>query len=225
MKKDSKIICWALTACVLMTGFPVESYAESDSQILTVYAGPQSVSPRETIYITVEVTSSDDANIDNGTVELSFSLDGNNETQKASTVHGLVSFEVPAQKSAGLMEFSAQYNSSQSNKALVAVVAGTPEELSLKVAPSARGGNVDISSGIIKDSFENSISNLSLVTLNWIDDRGLIGRQSLQLSNGIIDHTIPCPKQISGALNLRATLNSLQFLSSDISRFCLSDEG
>jgi len=173
MKKDSKIICWALTACVLMTGFPVESYAESDSQILTVYAGPQSVSPRETIYITVEVTSSDDANIDNGTVELSFSLDGNNETQKASTVHGLVSFEVPAQKSA----------------------------------------------------FENSISNLSLVTLNWIDDRGLIGRQSLQLSNGIIDHTIPCPKQISGALNLRATLNSLQFLSSDISRFCLSDEG
>lgn len=220
MKKESKFFYWAVTACALLAGFSVESYAESGTHTLTVYAGPQSVSPLETIYITVELTSNDGSNIENGTVELSFSLDGKIETHQASTIHGLVSFEVPAQKSSGLMEFSAQYNSSKSNEALVAVVAGPPEKLLLKAVPSAESGYIDITSGIVKDVFGNAVSDLSLVSLNWLDNSGLIGSESLQLSNSHIDHNLACPVEISGHLKLQASLNNLEFILSDISEIC-----
>lgn len=223
MKSKTKIISRSILTLISIAGFSVQSHAASGSETLTVYAGPQSVAAREIIHVTVELTDFQGANLNNEKVELSFNLDGEIQTRQAITRHGLVSIDIEAGQSAGLMKFSARYKNVQSNEALVTVVAGPPEQMSLKIVPAAEQGRIEVSSDVLTDSYGNAVSDLSLISLGWINEDGLLGTESLQLSKGQIDHALTCPTSMSGALKLRATLNSLEFISSDISAFCRSD--
>ena len=102
----------------------------------------------------------------------------------------------------------------------VSVLAGSPQNFTLSVKQGMRAGTVEISSGIITDKFENSISDLTLTSLDWIDERGLNASLNVQLTHGRIILSANCPSDFTGALKLRAVVNSTQDISSDLSSFC-----
>lgn len=201
------------------------AYADAAQNQLTVYAGPQSIAPEKTIFVTVEVTDDNGQNLHNEAVELSYVSDGRCQTLTGITRRGLVSFEVPAQKRAGLMRFSAKVTGSAARQAYIVVTASAPQMFTLSVKPAERGGHVAIGSSVIADMHGNSISDFSLITLDWMGDDGVAARQSVQPVKGRIAVSVACPTRISGALKLRASIYALQVSTPDISRLCRAKEG
>ena len=188
--------------------------ASAQAAELNLYAGPQSITPREMIHVTVQ------SNVLETAIELSYNIGDGAETQTGITEQGLISFAVPAQDSVGQMRFTAHAGEVVSNMALVSVLAGSPQNFTLSVKQGMRAGTVEISSGIITDKFENSISDLTLTSLDWIDERGLNSSLNVQLTHGRIILSANCPSDFTGALKLRAVVNSTQDISSDLSSFC-----
>jgi len=223
MTRPKKFIFLAITTGLLANALPLKAQADSGPS-LTVYAGPQTVSPLETIYVTVEVTDSRGKNMDTHSVQLSYMSDGELKSLSGTPKNGLISFDIPAQKSGGLMAFSALAKGTKSSEALVTIAAGAPNKLSLKFAAHHEDGNLKVFSEVIKDDFGNSVSDLSLVTLNWLANDNLIGSQSLHLSNGRINSGLSCPAQASGSLKVQALLNNLVFISPDLSEICRTDK-
>jgi len=78
--------------------------------------------------------------------------------------NGLISFDVKAQKTTGVMSFTAQADGAKSNPALVKVHAAAPQSYTVKVRQSQDLGHVDLRSDLITDGFRNPISTLSFVT-------------------------------------------------------------
>jgi len=224
MTRQNKITGLLIAATLTASFLPQKAMADKAPN-LTLYAGPQSVSPLDTIYVTVEITDMHGHNMDREKVELSFLNDGKQQYISGYPKHGLISFDVPAQKRQGLMTFSAKAGGGTSNEVLVAIVAASPSELSLKIIASPKTGYLTISSKTIVDKFGNTVSDLSLTALNWIDNGSLIGSQSLQLSQGQLNHSLPCPAQFLGPLQLHASLSGLGFMSTDISTLCRTDAG
>lgn len=210
MTQRNKFRLPAIAAGLLWPAFTSSGLAAD----LNIYAGPQSISPREIIYVTVQSTVQETA------IELSYNSDDGYEIQTGTTQQGLVSFEVPAQLNAGEMRFIAKAQESVSSTALVSVFAGPPQNFTLAIKPGTQTGAVDISSSVIRDAFNNPISDLALVSLDWIDEKGLMASQSAQLTQGKIILSGICPDEFDGALILRAAVNSAEYRSSDISTFC-----
>ena len=181
---------------------------------LNIYAGPQSITPREAIHVTVQSA------VQSVAVELSYMSDDGREVRTGTTERGLVSFEVFAKKNIGQMHFTAKAGEDVSNTAIVLVLAGPPQDFRLNIERAKPLGTVHISSDLITDAFENHISDLALVSLNWVDDKGLKASQNIQLTQGRINLNAKCPYQFDGALTLRARLNSVTSISPDVSSMC-----
>ncbi len=192
---------------------------------ITLYAGPQSVTPEQSIHVTIEANDLNGNSLDRQLIELSYVADGSAKTMTAKTHNGLVSFDVPAQKTAGLMIFSAKAGQMKSANAAVIVKAGQPKALQLKVRPNKVAGKVNLSIATIADEFGNPMSGLSLVTIEWLDDLGVKVRQQLQLSKGQVAYTGSCPVSFLGSLKVRATFKNIENISPDISNICSMREG
>jgi len=188
--------------------------ASAQAAELNLYAGPQSITPREMIHVTVQSTVLETA------IELSYNIGDGVVTQTGITEQGLISFVVTPQDSVGQMHFTAQAGEVISNMVLVSVLAGPPQNFTLSAKQGMQAGTVEISSDIITDKFENSISDLTLATLDWIDERGLNASQNVQLTQGRIILNAKCPSDFTGTLKLRAIVNSTSGFSSDLSSFC-----
>jgi len=181
---------------------------------LNIYAGPQSITPLEMIHVTVQSA------VQKTAVELSYISDEGLKIRTGMTEQGLISFDVPAQKTVGKMRFTAKAGQVVSNMALVTVIEGTPQSFMLFIKQGKQARTIDISSSIIKDAFENPISNLALVSLDWIDRTGLNTSQYIQPSHGRVIINAKCPNDFVGALTVRAAVNSAEYISNDISSFC-----
>lgn len=216
-----------MTAATLTTAlvFPALVSAKTLTNSVAVYAGPQSVSPGKPIYVTVEATDRSGASLNKLPVTLSYKSDGTIQTITSRLEKGLVSFDVPAQKTAGHMTFSATVSDAYSNQAIVAVIAGRPQKLYLTAISGDAAQSVILSSQVIADEFGNPISDLSLVIIDWIDESGLKGRQTVQLSSGRVLLTTQCPMSFEGTLNIRATLGDLQFTSPKLNALCVMGKG
>lgn len=200
---------------LLATGFLWPGFIPSAQAIeLNLYAGPQSITPREMIHVTVQ------SSVLETVIELSYNSGNRRETQTAITKQGLISFAVPAQETVGQMRFTAQAGHRLSNTALISVLSGPPQSFKLNIKTGTQAGIVEISSNLITDEFENAISDQSLVSLDWIDDRGLNSSQNSQLNQGRLILKMKCPSEFEGTLRLRAAVSSADFLSSDISSVC-----
>lgn len=210
MIQQNKFIRLAIATCLLWLAFTSNALAVD----LNIYAGPQSITPREIIYVTVQ------SDIQETTIELSYNSDNEHKVQIGTTQHGLVSFEIPAQKSVGQMQFKAKTNEGVSSTALISVFAGPPQDFTLSIKRGIQSGTLDISSSVLRDAFNNSISDLSLASLDWIDDKGLIASQNIQLTQGKIILNGTCPNNFEGDLTFRAAVNSTEYTRSNLSVFC-----
>ena len=192
---------------------------------LTVFVGPQSVIPNEPIYVTVEVQDRAGNSANNHKVTLYFQDNGQDKALLGKTLNGLVSFEVPGQTKAGLMVFKADIGTSRSKDAMVIVSAAQPSQFSLSVEPALNAGALIVSSAMITDAFNNQLSDLSLVTIDWLDARGLKKTHKVQLATGRIMFTGLCPKDFRPPLKIRATLKNVRAESMDVSSLCADTAG
>lgn len=222
MHRLNKYICFGLTAGLIVLNL-VDNAEAFDSRAVTVFVGPQSLSPRETIAVTVQISPS--AGNFSGTekVELTYTADGDIKTLVGHAAHGLLSFDIAAQDRSGVMKFSAKVADQASQDALVSVVPGLPQKLFLKIKPSDQPQQLILSSGQITDAYDNAVSDQTLLALQWKDESGLIKSQNAQLLNGQLDLEVKCPSSYSGELIIRAHLKTVQFSSSDLSAFCYSE--
>jgi len=219
MTRQKKILCSVIATCLLANFVMPQAYADSAAS-LNIYAGPQSVSPRETIHVTLELTDARGNSLSDGNVELSYVSDGVVKTLAGIPTHGLISFDVQAQDSTGLMEFSAKTKGVTSKTAFVIVVATQPQPFSLKAKAGRQAETIKLTSDVFADKYGNPISELSLVSVDWIDDKGLKARQNTQLLNSRIVLTGKCPAKFHGTLKVQANLNSIQSVPIDISSYC-----
>jgi len=222
MHRLNKYICLGLTTG-LMVLFPADNAKALDSSAVTIFAGPQSLSPREIISVTVQISPSTSNLSGTEKVELTYSADGEIKTLLGNAVHGLLSFDIVAQDRSGVMKFSAKVAGQVSQDTLVSVVPGPPQKLFLKIKPSNQPQQLTLSSGQITDAHGNTVSDQTLLALQWNDESGLIKSQNAQLLNGRLDVEVKCPSSYSGELTLRALLKTVQFSSSDLSAFCYSE--
>ena len=225
MTLRTKLIALTATLGVALIGFEGSAFAETAQKTVSVYAGPQSISPEKTIYVSVEVTGKSGQNLHGETVELSFLSDGRRVVVTGKTTHGLASFEVPAQRRAGLMRFSARVNDAAGNPAQVLVTSSAPQSFTFSAKPASQPGYVSLRSSVITDSYGNALPDLALITLDWIDNAGLRGKHTTQPVNGRIDVSAPCPKAFNGPLKLQASLQRLSVSTPDISALCMAQEG
>jgi hypothetical protein len=225
MNRLIKIIGTSAATLTTALVFPDLVSADTLTNSVTVYAGPQSVSPGNPIFVTVEATDHSGASLNKMPVTLSYKADGTIKTLTGRLERGLVSFDVPAQTTAGHMTFSATVSDAYSNDAIVAVIAGRPQKLYLTAKSGDTAQSVTLSSEVISDEFGNPISDLSPVIIEWIDQSGLKGRQTVQLSNGRVLLTTQCPVNFEGTLSIRATLGALQFNSPKLNALCVLGEG
>ena len=224
MNRKIKLMQSVMATCLLASLVAPKVHAETVRSVV-VYAGPQSVSPREIINVTVEITDISGNNINDGNVNLSYLSDGVVKALSGTPRNGLVSFDVLAQDSVGLMKFSANTKGGTSEEALVAVVAAQPQPFLLEAQVGKNMGTIKLMSDVIADEYGNPVSDLSLVSVDWIDDEGLKARQNTQPLNSRIRLIGTCPTKFSGALKVRANLNALQSSSIDISSYCELDRG
>lgn len=215
-KALASLISWG--TCIGLSVATVQ--AQTHPHELHTYAGPQTVSPGQVISVTIELTDIQGNSLDNQTVKLMYLVDGNSEVVTGKVEKGLVSFDVKAQNRTGMMSFSAHYAGTSSSIAPVMVVAGRPAGFSLQVKPTENSQTVEIISETITDEFENPVSDQNLVSLDWIDKRGVRRSEFLQLTNGRINRDINCPVKFRAPLQIRAVLKNSEFLSSDLSALC-----
>ena len=194
--------------------------AQTPSHELYTYAGPQTVSPGQIVSVTIELNDIQGKSLNNQPVQLTYLADGISKSVSGEVENGLISFNVRAQNRVGTMKFSAQYGGTSSNVAPVMVVAGRPAPIHLKVKPSQNPQMVEIISEIITDEFRNPVSDQSLISLDWIDERGLRSSEFSQLTNGRITRNINCPVKFRAPLQIRAVMKNSKFLSSDLSALC-----
>ena len=225
MLRLKKNISAAFAISIFAFVIPARSHAKMGTNTVTVYAGPQSVAPEETISVTVEATASSGESLSDTAIELSFIADGRLQTLTAETKQGLVSFEVPAQKTAGVMSFSAKALGETSNPAQVLITSAAPKEFSIRPKTGKPLGHVQIQTSVITDKYGNLISDMTPVTFDWIDSAGLKAKQMSKLQNGKIAVTLACPKTYTGTLKLRASLHTLQITSANIASLCLGKDG
>lgn len=187
---------------------------------LTVYAGPQSVKPRGTLYISVEAANINGQSSDGAPVTLQYQADGVARYVTKDSLDGLAVFIIPAQRASGLMSFSASSGAVTSNTARAIVTAGPPKNLQVSVRRHARENSVLITSNAIIDEYGNQITDLSLVNLSWLDKNGLIASQKKQLSNGRILINAPCPKGFRGPLKIQLNLKNAATITRNIAGLC-----
>lgn len=223
MTRLKRLIYSAITTSVLVNFIPLKVHADTGLS-LTVYAGPQSVAPRQTIHVTVEFTDESGNSMNKGNVEISYLSDGTLKTLSGTPKLGLISFDVPAQNTIGLMTFSAKAADVTSKKALVTVVAGSPLPFKITAQPSKEPETLKLTSNVITDSHGNLISDLSLVSMEWIDFDGLKIRQTVQLLNGQILLTTKCPAKFKSPLIVRASVGAIESVSKDVSADCLGGQ-
>jgi len=107
----------------------------------------------------------------------------------------------------------------------VTVVAAQPQPFSLEVQAGKHIGTIKLMSDLIADEYGNPVSDLSLISVDWIDDKGLKTRQNSQLLNSRILLTGTCPAKFYGALKVQANLNAIQSAPIDISSYCKLGRG
>ena len=219
-----KLIAAAAMLGAVFAALEGPAFAEPALKTVTVYAGPQSISPEKTIFVSVEMTGEAGQNLSGETVELSFISDGRSRAVTGETVNGIAAFEVPAQRRAGLMNFSASASEAQQATAHVLVTSSAPQVFTLSAKPSDKPGYVSLRSSVISDRYGNAISDMALISLNWIDSAGLRGKHTTQPVMGRINLSAPCPKTFTGALKLQASLQTLSVSTPDISTLCMAKE-
>lgn len=219
------IVFASLISGITCVGFLGETaQAQMPSYELHTYAGPQTVSPGQALSVTIELTDFQGNSSNNQPVQLTYLADGISKTMTGHVENGLVSFTVRAQNRTGTMNFSARYAGNLSNVAPVMVVAGRPAGWSLTVKSSQNPQTVEVMSEIITDEFENPVSDQNLMSLDWIDHRGVRRSEFLQPTNGRIIANISCPVKFLAPLQIRAVLKNSKFLSPDLSALCTEAE-
>lgn len=201
---------------------PVQAQAPSD--ILQVYAGPQTVTPGQNISVTIEMTDVHGKSSHDETVQLTYVSDRVPISLYGKISRGLVSFDVPAQRRAGRMTFNAFAGDVMSNQAQVMVVAGEPITFALNVQPSRNANLIDLTSDVIRDAFDNPISDQTLIALDWFDRSGVQQSEFTQLSNGRLAYESTCPDAYVAPLRVRAVLKNIEVFSTELSKFCTGRE-
>lgn len=200
--------------------FPAPAQAQVSVESVQTYAGPQTVTPGQIIHVTVETTQRGGNNSQNKTVELTYVVGGTETTLTGITKEGLVSFDVNAQSQSGMMDFVAQVDGVVSKGASVIVSAGQPAIFTLMTKRSRHSQSIDISSDVIVDAFGNAVTDLTLVSLDWVDQQGVKSSENIQLSNGRIIFVSRCPARFTAPLKIRAILKNRDVMSSDVSELC-----
>lgn len=190
---------------------------------LTTYAGPQSVSPGGIIHVTVESVDARGLNADAQDISLSYISNGTLKVISGTPSHGLTSFDLPAQSSAGVMNIWAQTSNVRSNVSLVTVTAGHPQSFSIQAKSNNDGQGIQFTSNIISDEYGNPVSDLSLLNLNWIDKTGLNIRQSAFPVNGRLLFVTNCPSHFSPPLRVRFTISNTASELKDVTSLCYSE--
>lgn len=198
--------------------------AQAPSDMLQVYAGPQTVTPGQNISVTIEKTDLQGKSLDDEMVQLTYISDGTSISLSGKVSNGLVSFDVPAQHRAGRMMFNANAGDLVSNQSSVMVVADTPISFEFDVEPSRDANVVDLNSDVIRDAFGNPLSDQTLIAIDWIDKNGVKQSEFMQLSNGRMAHVSICPDAYVAPLKIRAVLKNVEVFSTELSDFCLSQE-
>ena len=201
-----------------------EAIAGPKNDRLQIYAGPQSVSPRDDIHVTVELADLHGNSVNNQNVNLSYTADGIPTMLEGNVQNGLVSFDVIAQQTAGKMDFIARAEGLVSNAAPVIIVAAEPAVFGLSAKPSRIPGRVDIMSEKIVDTFGNLITDQNLVALSWVDSGGITGFENTQLLNSRIILNRSCPENFIAPLRLRAVVKNTEVKSKDLSSLCADGE-
>lgn len=225
MRTLTRIMNGAIYTLATALALTEAAKAQTQNAAVRVYVGPQSVSPKKSIYVTIEATDFSGKSLDSETAVLSYQSDGVTKSITGDLNHGLVSFEIPAQVSVGHMVFSATVSDISSNEVFVAVLAGRPQSLSLKAEPVERADSVVIFSNVITDKFGNPVSDLSVIQIDWQDETGLIAQQTSQLLNGRVNLISNCPATFSGELQIKASLDSLQFILPKLNAVCEMAKG
>lgn len=219
MSGKTKFVSVAVT--VASFAFSVTSVAQAQPvSNLTIYAGPQSVSPGELIYVTVEGRNFSGQSLAAERVELSYIRDGEPTLVFGTFRDGLASFEVPAQNLNGLMSFSAKSSGAKSNNAEILVVSGPPQEFSIKSHPVRNGQGIELTSDKIADEYGNPISDLSLISINWMDQFGIKERHSVQPRNGYIFLLGQCPEAFSPPLMVQASVSTVASDPINVTALC-----
>lgn len=214
-------VCLPLSACIGSVSHAAEPLSHAPG--LWTYAGPQTVSPGQTISVTVEMTDTHGGSESGRTVQLAFQSDGLAKIMTGQVLNGLVSFDVPAETRSGLMRFVSHAGNTTSNIATVTVVASRPEGLQLTIGAARGQDAVSVTSEPITDAHGNVVTDQTLVTMNWIADDGIKASEHVQLSNGRLLSTLQCPNNFIPPLHIRAALQNIEVLSRDISALCVKD--
>jgi hypothetical protein len=187
---------------------------------IQVYAGPQSVTPGQTISVTIEKTNLLGGSSHDETVELTYMSDSEFVSLSGKVLQGLVSFDVPAQHRAGRMTFNAISGNLVSNPSSVMVVAAAPISFEFDVEPSRDANVVDLTSAVIRDAFGNPLTDQTLIALDWFDQTGVKQSEFTHLSNGRLAHVSICPSAYTVPLRIRAVLKNVEVFSTELSEFC-----
>lgn len=204
---------------IISIGFSTAQAQASDER-LQVYAGPQTALPGDTIAVTIEMSDGHGNSVQGETVQLIYISDGVPMSVSETISNGLVSFDVQAQRKAGVMTLQAFSGDLQSNNAQVLIVADQPMTFNLNVKPYRNANLVELSTETVSDAFGNPISDQTLVALSWIDSTGVKGTEAAQFSNGRINYKSICPSTYDAPLKIRAVLKNVEVFSSDLSEIC-----
>lgn len=215
----------SLLSLIMSVGFSaVATHAQTSPDRLQIYAGPQSVSPGQNISVTIEFTDAHGKSVHDKTVYLTYIHDGVSISRPGKVSNGLVSFDVQAQRIAGIMTFKARVGDLVSNHAPVLVLAAQPSAFELKVDLSRNTDFVELTTETITDAFGNPVSDQTTVTLDWIDPTGVKRSEVVQLSNGRMNYASRCPLAYNAPLKIRAVLKNVEVFSSDLSILCAASK-
>lgn len=211
----------SLLSLIMGASFSVISArAQTPSDSLQVYAGPQTATPGQDISVTIEMTDVDGKSSHDETVQLTYISDGVSTSLSGKVSQGLVSFDIPAQRRAGTMTFIANADDLISNQTVVMVVAGEPIGFKFNVEPSRNANLVDLTTDVISDAFGNPVSDQTLISLDWIDQSGVKQSEFVQLLNGRMTYVSICPDAYAAPLKIRAVLKNVEVFSSELSDLC-----
>ena len=220
MTKRTNASLSVLSLVLVASSSVVSARAQTPSESLQVYAGPQTATPGESISVTIEMTDVDGRSSHEKTVQLNYNSDGVSTSISGKVSHGLVSFDVPAQRKAGRMTFNAHAGDLISDQTPVMIVAGEPIKFKLVVKPSRESNFVDVKSDVIRDVFGNPVSDQTLIALDWIDQSGVKQSEFVQLSSGRMTYVSICPDAYAAPLKIRAVLKNVEVFSSELSDLC-----
>ncbi len=173
---------------------------------ITVYAGPETVEPKGTIFVDVEVRSGVGLSFRNGLeVTLIHAGAGVEKTRTATTTRGLARFLIPAGEISGDQIFTAKTDRLVSKAVSVFVTSGDVGAIPSQVVYDPVFDRLVIETDHIKDIFGNTPEDGSIITLSFKSLNGDVGIESRPIIKGRARWTLLCRRYVFGIDTLTLT--------------------